>query len=311
MRKYDVLAIGDINLDIITNPMENFTLDEGEFLVENMKLNPGGNAANFVLAAANLGLKNRFIGCLGFDPLGKMLFDTLKEKKIDCHIKTFTNIGTGITFVLTHKDSKRQLIGFGGANIELSQECIDLKMVKEVDYLFRGGYWYAPKLIGKPTKDIFNFARKHDVKTSIDIGPERRWADFHRESIYPLLEDTSILFSNVSELLALTKTENIEEGARLLLDRGVEIVAVHMGKEGAVAFSHEEKVLVKPNEIIPRNPTGAGDIFNAAFIFGLSKNWSLRKTTKFANAFGAFHTENVENPYPTIKDVIKRFNLEI
>lgn len=298
----DVVTIGDVNLDIITSPLTLDLVKQKDVeVVSKFSLALGGNTGNFAMATSKLGLKTRLIGALSSDPISKWLIDILMGNKID-FCNCFKETQTAITFALTYQDGSRTFISDFGANSLLSFEDINMDFI-EGKHLNRSGYWWAPKLMGAGTKNLFQNAKAKGLSTSLDIGwdPEG-WSLKHRESIYECLDLCDILFLNDKELKGLTRAE-LDEGARLLLKKGVQIIGLHYGDKGCIIFTEQGNLQIPSFRVPLNNPTGTGDIFNAAFIYGYLQEWELVKIGKFANASAAIRLSDRTIPYPTLEDV--------
>lgn len=298
----DVVVVGDVNIDIITSPLATDIVKQKEVeVVSKFALALGGNAGNCAMATSTLGLDTRLIGALSSDPISKWLIDILEESKID-----FRNcpkeIQSAITFAITYKDGTRTFISDFGANALLSFEDIDLGLI-EGRHLNRSGYWWAPKFIGTGTKNLFQAAKEKGLSTSLDIGwdPDG-WSLTHRESVYACLEFCDILFLNDKELEGLTQSE-LDKGATLLLKKGVQIIGLHYGEKGCKVYTKKNSYHIPSYKVILDNPTGTGDLFNAAFIYGYLQQWDLTEIGKFANACAALHLQDRSNPYPSLKEV--------
>ncbi|NVM29589.1 MAG: carbohydrate kinase family protein [Candidatus Helarchaeota archaeon] len=298
----DVVAIGDINIDIITSPLSTDIVKQKDVEVgTKFSLALGGNAGNCAMATSKLGLKTRLIGALSSDPISKWLIDILEENKVDFH-NCFKETQSAITFAITYEDGTRIFLSDFGANALLSFEDINLELI-EGQHLHRAGYWWAPKLKGSGTRRLFQIAREKNLTTSLDIGwdPDD-WSPKSRDSVYECLEFCDILFLNNKELEGLTQAK-MDEGASLILEKGIKMIGLHYGAKGCKIYTTEKSVHVPSYKVQLNNPTGTGDIFNAAFIYGYLQKWPLEKIGKFSNACAAIHLSDRTTPYPAFIEV--------
>ncbi|HUX97957.1 MAG TPA: carbohydrate kinase family protein [Candidatus Deferrimicrobium sp.] len=298
----DVVTIGDINIDIITDPLTvDLVKDKEKEIITKFLLSLGGNTGNSAVALSQLGLNTRLIGALSDDPISKWLIEILENNKVDFR-NCFKEKSSAITFSVTYTDGTRTFISDLGSNYLLSFEDIDLDLI-EGKHLHRAGYWWAPKLMGSGTKQLFQVAREKGLSTSLDIGwdPEG-WTQKRRENLYDCLEVCDILFLNNKELEALTQSD-LDKGAKLLLERGVQLIGLHYGEKGCKIYTKTNSVLIPIYHVHISNPTGTGDIFNAAFIYGYLQQWDLDQIGKFANASAAVHLSNRQTPYPTLQEI--------
>ena len=304
----DVVTIGDVNIDIITAPLSSNIVSRKDVEVPTKIFRTlGGNAGNCAMALSQLGLKSRLIGALSDDPASIWLMNQLKVNRVDFH-NAYKKIQAAITIALTYKDGTRTLLSDFGSNFLLSPEDIDMKLI-EGQHLLRAGYWWAPNLMGDGTKQLFRRAHAKNMTTSLDIGWDPNdWAGESRESVYKCLKFCDILFLNNKELEGLTQAR-LDEGAASLLEKGVKIIGLHYGEKGCKIYTNEATLHIPSYKVEIENPTGTGDAFNAAFIYGYLQNWALEKVGKFANATAAVHLSSTR-PYPPLEKVQKFMKLK-
>jgi sugar/nucleoside kinase (ribokinase family) len=264
-----------------------------------MQILQGGSTANCAACAATLGLRTMFIGKVGDDFFGHWLIEKMQNYGVNCKVKVEKGKSTGLTFGIVFEDGKRSFISYRGTNLELSPKEINLSLVKGTRHLHHGDYWHCEKLLGEKTKKIFKEARNLGIETSLDVGWDYfGWTKDRLSLLFETLAETDVFFVNTQELERITKMKGAK-GATSLLDKGPKIVAVHLGAKGSLVVSKKEVIKMPAFKVRPINPIGVGDVFNAAFIFGLIKKWNLEKVARFANAAGAVHITRVGLEYPT------------
>jgi sugar/nucleoside kinase (ribokinase family) len=309
-KRYRVVAVGDICVDIKTDPLPDFTLGDRQFRVKDLALSVGGNSANFCLGTSHLGLDTSIDCCLGKDPIGVWLKDQMNEAGVKVVVNRYGNGTTGITYGLAHADGTRQMITFNGTNLQFEEKDIDYSLVKNANHLHRSGFWWLPRLWGEPTRKLMRFAQDNGIETSLDIGTDPEgWPEDRREHVYQALEHTDIFFGNETEITMLARKKGLKKAADSLLGMGVRIVVAHLGPDGSASFDGAGVDKAPAFKITPKNPIGSGDIFNAGFTFARAKMWDARRCLTFANACAAYYMERIERPYPDLRAVKKRFNL--
>ncbi|WP_423818589.1 carbohydrate kinase family protein [Salinimicrobium sp. TIG7-5_MAKvit] len=148
--------------------------------------------------------------------------------------------------------------------------------------------FFLQKGIKPDILEIFKKAKAAGLTTSLDlqVDPEDKW-DFDYKKVLPYVD---IFFPNQSELLNLTKKDDLEE-AILALKPEVNIVAIKMGTEGSLLVSGDERIIERP--FINRHfkdAIGAGDSFNAGFIHEYLKGSSWKACLKNGNLMGSLNT---------------------
>jgi len=300
----DVVAVGDLNVDIITSPISSLPEPETSYTVDSIGLCTGGNAANFAAAAATLGMRTAFMGALGEDPISEWLQAAMSRYGVQVAVKTRRESTAGITFAITYTNGSRQFIAAHGSNLDLCYGDMDLSLVESARHLHRSGFWYCPQLMGEPTRKLLANARERGVQTSLDIGWDSQgWTDYRVSLVNQALEQVDILFINERELQRLTRREMIEDAVSRVLQMGVGMVALHLGERGSMVVTPRESLMAPAFKVEPLNPTGSGDVYNAAFVYGALQGWSLRRTAVFANAAAALHIIRAGPVFPRLRDV--------
>jgi sugar/nucleoside kinase (ribokinase family) len=105
-----------------------------------------------------------------------------------------------------------------------------------------------------------------------------------------LLPHVDIFLPNEREALALTRTENIEEALEHLA-RLSKTVAIKLGAQGALARAANEQIRVPSIPVRVTDTVGAGDAFDAGFLYGWLNDWSLGRSLQLACACGALSTQ--------------------
>jgi len=304
----DAVAIGDICVDLLTPPLEGFSLGDRQMWVPTMPMVPGGNAANFALGCASLGLHTGLAACLGGDPVSAFLAAALRRANVVSLVKVLKPLEAGRTVALTHADGSRQLITYNGSNLAFGMEDVPSRAL-DARHVHRSGYWWTPKLQGKPTRDLLRQARDRGAETSLDVSTDPEgWPEARRARVLSVLTEVSIFFGNEEEIRGVFDTRDLRIAAREALKMGVEVLAVHRGARGCAVISQEGRLDVPAFRVTPRYPTGTGDLFNAGFVYGRLKGYSMRRCARFANAVAARHLE-APNPYPSRSAVAGRFRL--
>jgi sugar/nucleoside kinase (ribokinase family) len=135
--------------------------------------------------------------------------------------------------------------------------------------------------------ELFGRARVLGLTTSLDTNwdPSEQWSGVH--DLLPLVD---VFLPNENEACALTKMDSVIDSIRKL-GTNSKIVAVKMGAEGGIAVEGATLVQapVIPVELV--DTVGAGDTFDAGFIYGFLAGWPLEKSLKLGVACGSLSTE--------------------
>jgi sugar/nucleoside kinase (ribokinase family) len=286
MKTFDVLVAGEINPDLILSA-PNLTAQFGqvETLADEMELTIGSSSAIFACGAARLGLKVAFIGVVGADQFGSFMVSALEQKGVDCsHVIVDPNLQTGLSTILS-RGADRAIVTFLGAIASLRADQITPTLLESTRHLHVGSYFLQPKLWpGMP--DVFRKAQALGVSTSLDTNwdPSGSWS-----GIDELLAVTDVFFPNDAEGLSLSGADTPEEAASRLAQKG-NTVAMKMGKSGAIACRGTETASAPSLAVPVVDTVGAGDSFDAGFLYGYLNHWTLEESLRLGTVCGSLST---------------------
>ena len=266
-RGIQVTSIGDVNVDILSETIDK--IENEQKIVEKIKIKVGGGAANFAYWLSKLGMKVRLIGLIGNDYFGKIIKKELKSAGIDLRLKIIDK-PTGITLGVQFKDGSKKLITFRGTNKFLS-----LKHIKFSEIKGKIVYFSGYNLLEKLRKNLSLLLRKLKEKNKIiSFDPDlKAGINFKIRDFLKTIKFVDIIFLNEKEFSLIKNCLKKFEG----------ILVIKRGEKGAFAIKDREKIEVKGIRTKVKNPIGAGDVFNAAFIHHYYYGYDLRKCLKFAN----------------------------
>jgi len=134
MSNIEVVGLGALNIDHIYK-VERI-LDDGEAVVKEAALFPGGSAANTIYGLARLGVRTGFAGVVGDDAEGKILVQDFQKAGVDTsQIRVKAGVKTGSVLCLSDKRGKRSLYVIPGANNLLTMEDLDMDYINQARML--------------------------------------------------------------------------------------------------------------------------------------------------------------------------------
>ncbi|XEC93988.1 carbohydrate kinase family protein [Paenibacillus tarimensis] len=283
MKTFDAVVIGDVNIDLIVVGYGEPPLPGQEVFVENMLTYIGGGAALFGLALAKLGLKLSFHGILGKDYYGQYLLNELERHGIDTGSMVFSETNrTGITIAL-RPEKDRSFITYAGSNAELSLRRIDMKGVAE-----GGRHVHLTSYKGSANHAEFAGAveelKEYGATVSMDTGWDNT-GEWYR-GLLELAGKIDILFMNETEAMHYTGCATVEEAAGLISKYAGHVV-VKLGSKGAVSVVNGKHAYHPGFKVNPLDTTGAGDSFNAGYIYGYLTGKETEECLVYGNACGA------------------------
>lgn len=266
-----------------------------------------GQAGYSGFALRALGVPTNTIGYLGDDLYGQQILNDLIQKGIDTTgIEIVSGKRTAITVAVVRPDGERAFISDFSFQRVASETIIQRhwKQVEQAKYVCLLGLFCLP---GFSLMKIASFMRNMKAQgqvTLLDTGWDPAgWPSEHIEGVDELLRHTSIFIPNMDEARAITQCEFPEDAAQELRKKGVEIVVIKLGKEGSYASAGDQtyRQLALPAEVF--DTVGAGDVFNAGFLYAFEKGWEMDSCLIFGSAASAIYISRSENRFPTREEV--------
>lgn len=298
-KKYDVIALGELLIDFT----ENGTSSQGNPIME---ANPGGAPCNVLAMLNKIGHKAAFIGKVGQDMFGTQLENALLEVGIDTtNLVKDSKIHTTLAFVHTFEDGDRDFSFYRnpGADIMLSKEEVKEEMIRQSKIFHFGSLSMTDEPCREATMYALDVAKEAGAIISFDPNlREPLWPslDAAKEQIAIGMSQCAILKISDNEIQWFTGEEDYEKGVEVLRSTypNLQLILVSLGKEGSMAFSGENKAIVKP--FLQKNTietTGAGDTFCACVLHYVLDNGlkeytenELKDMLTFANAAASIIT---------------------
>jgi len=302
MRPFDILVAGEINPDLILSGNVIPEFGQVEKLVDSAALTIGSSSAIFACGAARLGLNVAFIGVCGDDVFGRFMLDEMSQRGVDLSRVIVRNDGqTGLSVIL-NQGGDRAILTHSGLIAELRASDVTDDLLRQAKHLHVASYFLQTKL-QPDLPALFKRARSLGLTTSLDTNydPTEKWIGFDE-----LLAVTDVFLPNEAEAKSLTGAENVDEAANRLKVR-VEAFAIKLGKDGALGISKSQRVRMNSIPVKVVDTVGAGDSFDAGFIYGFLRGWELEKTLRLACVCGALSTQQAggTNGQPTLDEAMK------
>jgi sugar/nucleoside kinase (ribokinase family) len=282
---FDLLVAGEINPDLILTGDVTPEFGQAEKLVESASLTIGSSSAIFACGAARLGLKVTFAGICGDDVFGHFMLEEMQKRDVDIsHVMIRPGGETGFSVIL-NKGTDRAILTHPGLIAALQATDLPDALLRQARHLHVASYFLQTNL-QPDLPDLFQRAHSLGVTTSLDpnYDPSGEWLGFDR-----LLAVTDVFMPNQTEALSITKSFDVEVAARQLANR-VKLVAVKMGPDGAIACSHNEFVRSTSLPVDVVDTVGAGDSFDAGFLYGYLNDWDMKDSLHLACICGAVST---------------------
>jgi fructokinase len=246
-----------------------------------------GSAGYVAQCFAKLGGRASILGKIGNDNVGRLVLDgfdrcavSTKELIVDREAET------EISTVILYNDGNKSSVV---SNIlplwpdEFSKSCLTNGRAFHF-----AGYLLYPNIWGKDAVSLFKMARNEGLLVSAD--PQMSATGEWRQPFDGILEHLDVLLVDEEEARKISQRKRVQDAIESLLRSGPRIVAVKSGRRGCIVGFGDRIRRIKAYEVSSISTIGAGDAFDAAFIYGSLKNWSVEKTACFANVVAAIST---------------------
>jgi sugar/nucleoside kinase (ribokinase family) len=255
---------------------------EEKLRMEEFRRAGGGQVASAMVACSRWGLKTRYIGKVGGGDLGEFSLSTLREAGVDVSdVAIVEGALNQFAFILIDKTTgERTIIWTRDDRLKMLPEEVPLDSIAMGRILHLDGH-DAPAAAHAARE-----ARRLGVMVVVDaetVKDGTREMIAHADHVVASSEFPERFTGKTDRLEAMSK---IKEG-------GAACVVSTLGKTGSICL-FEGRVVETPGfRVDCVDSTGAGDVFHAAFVFGLAKSWEMEKILEFSNAAAALNCTEI------------------
>ncbi|MDD3413757.1 MAG: carbohydrate kinase [Lachnospiraceae bacterium] len=275
MKKYDVIALGELLIDFTMNGVS----EQHNSLFE---ANPGGAPCNVLAMLTKMNKSTAFIGKVGNDMFGKQLEDTLVKIGINTeNLVKSKEVRTTLAFVHTASDGDRSFSFYRnpGADMMLRKEDIKKELFEDARIFHFGTLSMTDELVKDATKRAITYAKDRNMLISFD--PNLRpplWKNIEEAKVamdYGM-RMCSVLKISDDEIEFFTGEQDFEKGIKFLQDSyHIPLICLTLGKQGSIAYTYNSRVKKAGfSQGVVIDTTGAGDTF-----MGCILNYILDKET--------------------------------
>lgn len=284
---WDLTAVGDLCADLVLANPPGQPVAGRELLVEDARLALGGATAILAAAAARLGLRARLVGKVGDDVFGHFLLGELGRAGVNTDLVVIAPTErTAVTVALSRPDD-RALLTYAGTIATFGPADLSPAALDDTRHLHLSSY-FLQRALQPACADLFRRARARGITTSLDTGddPDEGW----EAGLADLLPATDYFFPNEREALGIAGATRADEAAARLAARSGGAVVVKRGAAGAYALVGGAALCQPAYRVAAVDTTGAGDVFDAGYLWGLLRGDSPRDCLRRAAAAGALAT---------------------
>jgi sugar/nucleoside kinase (ribokinase family) len=289
----DVVGVGNAIVDVIAQTdealIDRLTLskgtmtlidaDEADRLYGEMDAGmetSGGSAANTLAGIASLGGAGAYIGKVRDDQLGGVFSHDIQAAGVDYRSRPATEgESTARCLIFVTPDADRTMQTFLGVSVMLGPDDIDPEAIGDAQITYLEGYLFDRDAAKEAFVKAAELAHAAGRKVALSLS-DPFCVDRHRASFQHLVEGhVDILFANHDEITSLYETDSFDDAVGRLVGK-VDLAAVTRGAEGSVIVTADQviEILAEPVTNIV-DTTGAGDLYAAGVLFGLTQGYEL------------------------------------
>jgi adenosine kinase len=329
--RFDVLGIGNAIVDIIARTDDDFLSRQkmrkgGMQLINEAQaagiydaMGPavevsGGSAANTVVGAASLGARAAFIGKVKDDELGRVFAHDIRAAGVTFATPPASDgPSTARCYVLVTPDGERTMNTYLGAAQDLHPNDIDRDAVAAAQIIYLEGYLWDPP----HAKEAFLKAAKiaHDAERDVALTLSDAFCvDRYRAEFLELIRSGTVdlVFANERELHSLYQTADFDTAVNTIRN-DAKLAVVTRSEKGCLVLTREE------TDAIPASPverlvdaTGAGDLFAAGFLVGLSRGTDNRTAARLGALVAAEVIQHLgARPENSLKDLARENGFDL
>ena len=241
----------------------------------------GGSAANTVVGVAELGGRAAYCGKVGNDALGRFYRDDLDAIGVRFDGASSSE-ATGTALVLITPDAQRTMLTSLGASALLDSPDVQLSSLDGCAYLYVEGYLLPGEGTRRAALAAIEAAKSRGVRIALTVSDPFVVAQ-SAQLLWELIDGPiDLLFCNEIEAAALVGTDDMVECARALHRRATNI-ALTLGAKGSVLMHEGTLHPVEGVKVDPVDTTGAGDMYAAGILYGLTHGLSWPEAGRLAS----------------------------
>jgi sugar/nucleoside kinase (ribokinase family) len=288
----DVAGIGNAIVDVIAHADESFLVAEGfakgaMTLIDDARADAlyarmgpgiessGGSAGNTMAGIASLGGKGAYIGKVRDDLLGDVFRHDITAIGVGFETPASdSGPGTARCLILVTPDGQRTMGTYLGACVDLGPEDIDPAIVGAAQITYLEGYLFDPPRAKEAFRKAVTIAHAGGRKVALSLS-DPFCVERHRDEFIDLIDGIDILFANEAEICSLYRTGDFWTAAARAAD-SVDIAALTRSAAGSVILAGGERHTVAARPVARVvDTTGAGDLYAAGVLFGLTRGLAL------------------------------------
>ncbi len=310
MKQFDVLNLGTVVLDIpVKLPYKVLDFKTDLTRLKELKLIPGGDAANSSIVLSQLGMRVSLIAAVGEDAFGGIFKQLLIRSGVDVtFVAEKPGVNTSVSLVMINADGDRCFLSARGNNDTLcASDFGDVLFDSGARHLNYSGFFLHPQLDRGGLTDIFRKAKEKGMSISADANSDIYGLGI--KTIKPHLEYVDMFMPSYGEAQQLTGETDPKRMASYLADQiGDKIFIIKLGEDGCYLFQHGKGTVIPAFKVDPVDTTGAGDNFVAGVIFAHLSGMDMPDCVRYGSAVAAMNIQYIGATNPAVtREAVEAF----
>ena len=285
-KPFDLAIAGELNPDLILYGLPREMPTERDLLGTNFVATLGSSSAIVAHNAATLGLNVQFSTLIGDDHFGRFSLDRLAQAGVDTAGAVFdASRVTGVTILLPH-GAERHNLSYLGSITELTVEHLDIERLKRARH-FHLSSLYLQKGLHQGLPELLRSLKSAGLTLSLDTNddPEDRWG-WPLDEVLPLID---FFLPSEGELCRMAGEKHLDDAVRIFRSR-VPALVIKRGRNGCRLVEGNRTLDLPGLDVHPVDTIGAGDSFDAGFVWALLRGLNLEACARAGNITGALST---------------------
>ena len=298
--KYNVTAIGSTLLDITAQINESFLskyeLQKGGMHLINseqssavlkglegveLSYSPGGSSANALAGVNDLGGTGLLYGSVGDDDYGRMYVKETEASGVKTGIGVYAE-KTGTAITLITEGGERTFATHLGAALNFSESDVKEEDIAASSILHLESYLFEMDNLYNACLKAMKTAKENGVLVSIDLSDSLLVGRIYDRMHSTVLEYADIVFADEEESFAFTGKKEIE--ALREIEKMCRLAVVKIGSRGSLIMADKQLYEIQPVKTKVVNTNGAGDMYAAGILFGLTQGLAVESCGRLASA---------------------------
>jgi 5-dehydro-2-deoxygluconokinase len=289
----EVLTVGRVGVDLYPQ-QSGVPLAEVSTFAKSL----GGTATNVAVGAARLGRRVAVLTKVGADGFGDYARAAMARFGVDpSYVDTAADLQTPVVFCALDPPEDPPLLFYRqpiAPDLTLTPADVPWDVVADVPLLWVTGTGMSVDPSRQTHLDMLAHRPRPEPGSGRFTVLDLDWRPMFwpspqtaRREYVRMLRHVSVAVGNRAEVEVAVGTSDPEEGARRLLDLGVELALVKKGPDGVLVATTDAMTTVRPRRVEVVCGLGAGDAFGGALAHGLLAGWDPVRIAEYANAAGA------------------------